>query len=250
MERGILMGELVQAIQKTIDSREVAEMLEIKHYKILEKLEGRSDSKKKGIIEILADHQLVVSEYFILSSYKDSSGRENKCYLFTRLGCDFIANKFQGEKGILFSAIYVKKFAELENTNKESQNLLDQKKQLNYHLEVLKEQNEKINEIMYHIDDFKNSVPLYSIECKELQALVRKVGIKVLGGYKSPAYSDNSLRGKVYRDIQHQLKREFGVERYEAIKRCQFEIAKKIIEEYKAPTVLINSISFFNSKVS
>ena len=97
-----------------IDSREVAEMLESKHYKILEKLEGTKDSKTKGIIPILAAHDFVVSNYFIESSYKDKSGKENKCYLCTKLGCDFLANKFTGEKGILFTAKYVERFNEYE----------------------------------------------------------------------------------------------------------------------------------------
>ena len=59
---------------------------------------------------------MVFSDYFILSSYKDSSGKENKCYNVTKLGCDFLANKFTGEKGIIFTALYVKKFDEMEKS--------------------------------------------------------------------------------------------------------------------------------------
>lgn len=103
----------------TIDTVEISEMLEMKHYKILEKLEGTKDGKTKGIIKILTDHNFVVSEYFIESTYKDKSGKENKCYLCTKLGCDFLANKFTGEKGILFTAKYVKKFNEMEQQIKQ-----------------------------------------------------------------------------------------------------------------------------------
>lgn len=98
----------------TIDSREVAEMMEMKHYKILEKLEGTKDGKTKGIIPVLTAHDFVVSDYFIESTYKDDSGKENKCYLCTKIGCDFLANKFTGEKGILFTAKYVKRFDDME----------------------------------------------------------------------------------------------------------------------------------------
>ena len=101
----------------TIDSSEVAEMLETSHSKITRKLEG--DKTHKGIIPVLSEAQLGVSEYFIESSYKDNSGKTNKCYLLTRLGCNFIANKFTGEKGILFTAKYVKRFNEMENKLKE-----------------------------------------------------------------------------------------------------------------------------------
>ena len=36
------------------------------------------------------------------------------CYEVTKIGCDFLANKFTGEKGILFTAKYVKRFNEME----------------------------------------------------------------------------------------------------------------------------------------
>ena len=100
----------------TITSLEVAEMMETEHYKIIRKLEGSKD--RKGIIQILTETQMGVSDYFIPSTYRDSTGKENKCYRITRLGCDFLANKFTGEKGILFTARYVKRFHEMEEALK------------------------------------------------------------------------------------------------------------------------------------
>jgi len=54
-----------------------------------------------------------------ISFYKDASGKENKCYEVTRIGCDFLANKSTGEKGVLFTARYVKRFNEMENQTKQ-----------------------------------------------------------------------------------------------------------------------------------
>lgn len=102
----------MQKIEYTLNTLEVAEMLETGHWQLLRKLEG--DKKVKGVIPILTDNNFVVSDYFIPSTYKDASGKENKCYQVTRLGCDFLANKFTGEKGILFTARYVKRFHEME----------------------------------------------------------------------------------------------------------------------------------------
>lgn len=56
-----------------------------------------------------------VTDYFIKSTYKTEQNKEMPCYQVTRLGCDFLANKFTGEKGVLFTARYVKKFHEMEN---------------------------------------------------------------------------------------------------------------------------------------
>lgn len=96
----------------TITSLEIASMMGVKHYQILEKLEGTKTVK--GIIPILTDHNFVVSEYFIESSYVDASGKNNKMYHCTKMGCDFLANKFTGEKGIIFTAKYVAKFNKME----------------------------------------------------------------------------------------------------------------------------------------
>ena len=113
---------------------------------------------------------------------------------------------------------------------------------------ALKEQKEKIAQVENRVDKLEEDMPLLQIDCKEIQALVRKKGIEALGGYRSIAYNDNSLRGKVYSDIQQQIRREFGVVRYEAIKRSQLEMAKEIIINYKAPLVLENEIKLLNDQ--
>jgi len=100
---------------KTIPSYEVAKMMGKEHWEVLRMLEGSKD--RKGIIEVLEDDpQLVVVDYFIMSTYDDAKGETRKCYECTKLGCDMLANKMTGEKGILFTAKYVKKFNEMENS--------------------------------------------------------------------------------------------------------------------------------------
>lgn len=109
----------------TIDSREIAGMLEIEHSKVLRKLDG--ERGRKGYIGILNQAQMGVVNYFIESSYLDAKGEKRKCYLCTKLGCDFLANKFTGEKGVLFTAKYVKKFNQMESVIKNNQLALENK---------------------------------------------------------------------------------------------------------------------------
>lgn len=108
------MNEL-QPNAATIDSREIAQMMERQHYEVLRMLEGYEKLNIVGIIPVLStDSRTNVSDYFIQSSYKDKSGKENKCYLCTKMGCELLANKLTGKKGILFSARYVKAFNEMQ----------------------------------------------------------------------------------------------------------------------------------------
>jgi Rha family phage regulatory protein len=110
-------------IEQTITTLEIAEMMGMRHDRVLRKLEGQDVRGKhtEGIIEILTHHNLGASDYFIPSTYKDESGKENKCYKVTKLGCDFLANKFNGEKGIVFTARYVKRFTDMEKAIKKPQ---------------------------------------------------------------------------------------------------------------------------------
>ena len=92
--------------------------MEISHRDVLNKLQGTTDKKgyvkQVGIIPTLSKANFLLADYFIESTYLDAQTKPRKCYLVTKLGCDFLANKFTGEKGILFTAKYVKRFNEME----------------------------------------------------------------------------------------------------------------------------------------
>lgn len=71
--------------EKAISSLEVAEMMETEHWKVLRKLEGQEKDGKHipGIVEILGDNNIVVTDYFIKSSYLDVQGKDRPCYMIT-----------------------------------------------------------------------------------------------------------------------------------------------------------------------
>ena len=130
----ITRKENLEKNMKTISTIEVAEMMEVEHKLILRKLDGRENDNKhiKGYVEILADNQMVVSDYFIPSTYKDASGKENKCYNVTKMGCEFLANKFTGEKGVVFTAKFVKRFHEMEEVIREGQEFIGNSEKQSY----------------------------------------------------------------------------------------------------------------------
>ncbi len=87
------------------DSREVAEKIERQHKELLRTI--------RGYCEILTESKIAPSEYFVPAEYKDSTGRKLPCYLITKKGCDMIANKLTGKKGVLFTAAYVTAFEKM-----------------------------------------------------------------------------------------------------------------------------------------
>ncbi|TAN63540.1 hypothetical protein WS9_014910, partial [Paraclostridium sordellii 8483] len=65
----------------------------------------------------------------------------------------------------------------------------------------------------------------------------------------SKAYNNKSLRAKVYSDIHRQLKREFDVNSYKAIKRRYLNEVIDIVENYKSTIALNEQISMLNNQV-
>ena len=93
-------------------------------------------------------------------------------------------------------------------------------------------------------------MPLLALECQRITWAKNNKIIPLMGGKSSPAYRDRSLRTKVYKDLDKQLKREFGVDTYKAIKRNQCNLAVKIIEAYKLPMFLKEEIDAENAQMS
>ena len=231
-------------LQQTISTLEIAEMMECNHRDIMRKIEGAKD--RKGFIQIIAEAQMGVSDYFIPDTYKDASGKENKCYAVTKMGCDFLANKFTGEKGILFTARYVKRFRDMEAIITEKKSPIQL---LELELAALKEVDQKVDAVNDDLQRFKLDMPILGLECDRITAAVRRQGVHCLGGKEAPAYKDRSLRGKVYHDIYQELKRQFGVESYKAIKRGQADLAVGIVEAYTLPIVLADQVEAANEQM-
>lgn len=102
---------------QTITTLEIAEMMGVAHWQVLRKLDGREAKGKhmRGYVEILADNHLVASDFFVPATYLSEQNKEMPCYKVTKMGCEFLANKFTGEKGVLFTAKYIKRFHEMED---------------------------------------------------------------------------------------------------------------------------------------
>ena len=98
------MNEII--VKQTLDSREVAEMMDTRHDNLIKKIDN--------INKDLTDLNFKVSEYWIEKTYKDASGKENRGLEITRKGCEFLANKTTGKKGNVFTYKYIERFHAME----------------------------------------------------------------------------------------------------------------------------------------
>ena len=99
------MQNLVSEIVQTISSREVAEMMEVQHKHLLEKIDK--------INEDLVAENLATKKYWIESTF-ENRGKQYREYQVTKLGCEFLAHKSTGTKGNIFTARYMDRFEQME----------------------------------------------------------------------------------------------------------------------------------------
>lgn len=102
-------AELIKYLdnQKVIDSRDVAKMIGKFHKNLIRDI-------RRYINDLTTGSKLSPLDFFIESTYEDAKGETRECYLLTKQGCEFVANKLTGKKGTIFTATYVSLFNEYE----------------------------------------------------------------------------------------------------------------------------------------
>lgn len=123
--------------QEAMDSRDVAKMIGKNHRDLMRDI-------RRYINDMEMSAKLRPSDFFIESSYVDSMHREKPCYLLTKQGCEFVANKLTGKKGTIFTATYVGLFNEYQKEHNEvleghllKDELAIRKGELEYHRDYL-----------------------------------------------------------------------------------------------------------------
>lgn len=199
--------------------------IEGKHYICLE------DGEKREFVD---HHQI-----------DDGSKKASKLYLWTEKGAFLHAKSLNTDTAW---EVYDRLVDNYFEKPKAVPMTTDQKIQLLAQGNV--ELTEKVNSIDKDLQEFKQDMPLLALECQRITWAKNNKIVPLMGGKSSPAYRDRSLRTKVYKDLDKQLKREFGVDTYKAIKRNQCNLAVKIIEAYKLPMFLKEEIDAENAQVS
>lgn len=92
--------------RKVVDSRDVAQMVGRNHNELMKSIRTYAQYLNEGEIPLV--------DFFIESNYVDIKGQTRPNYLITKKGCDMIANKLTGKKGVLFTAAYVTAFEDMQ----------------------------------------------------------------------------------------------------------------------------------------
>ena len=141
-------------------------------------------------------------------------------------------------------------FIQIEKKYKKNQKDMTTSEKIHLLAQGNVELEKKIDGVRQELEDFKKTLPLLPADADRINADVNKRVVCALGGKESNAYHNNSLRGKVFSDIWHELKRQFGVTRYKDIRREQFADAIAVVDDYELPMALQEQIKNCNAQMN
>ena len=112
------------------------------------------------------------------------------------------------------------------------------------HMELQQE----VDSIKKDMESLKMDLPILPVEEDRITSAVKRKGLAVMGGKTSNVYRDKSIRRKVYQGIYANLKYNFQIKTYRALKRSQVDKAIDIINNYQPPYVLAEQIDSANAQ--
>ena len=223
------MNNLVQAVNEeivTMTSLEVVEL--INNFR---KEEGNEVLKRHDVLlrdidnEIEALKSLKIDAHnFVETSYKDTWNRDKRCYQMNKSGIMQMLNK----ESALVRYKTQQYIENLENRLKQPAKALSAMELLKLQYQALESHEQRFEKIEERLD----SLEINPHQKRAIQKAKSKRVLELLGGRKSVAYKNASLRAKVYADMGRQYNNYFDISEYAYTPRNRFKEALELISSY------------------
>lgn len=219
----------------TLDSREVAEMVEKNHSHLLRDIETYK--------QYLGESKIGFTDFFTPSTYTSNQNKVLPNYQITKKGCEFIAHKLTGQKGTIFTATYINRFHEMEEKLHEPPKPLSPMEQLKLQYEVLDDHDNRLQTL-------EDTMTINYRHQQDLQNKVKSIAVTVLKGLNSNAYKDNSIRGKVFAAIWRDYKDYMGVGSYKDTPKKDVAKGFEYLEKWQPSGKLLKEVEDCNNQIN
>lgn len=112
-------GRMNKQIEQTLDSREVAKMVGKDHKNLIRDIRSYIEQINESNSRLDNGLKIEPVDFFRETTYRDGKGETRPSFDITKKGCEFIAHKLTGIKGTEFTARYINRFHDMENTIRE-----------------------------------------------------------------------------------------------------------------------------------
>lgn len=191
---------------EVVDSREVAEMTGKPHNDLMKSIRNYAEIINAG------DFSLV--DFFIPNSYTDSKGETRPCYLLTKKGCDMVANKMTGEKGVLFTAAYVTAFEKMREALTEKKPMT-QAELILAQSQLMVEQERRLTALESRFDRTENTMQktmnIFSAPACEADDWCEKMNHEINTIVEQYGLNHQTFRSELYTQVEQEAGVDIGV---------------------------------------
>lgn len=191
------------------------------------------------------------TEFFTESEYVDKANRQKPCYNVTKKGCEFIANKLTGVKGTEFTAKYINRFHDMEDTIKNGYAIAD----LSLELQAIFAHDKKIQIVEQRVDKLENTMNIDYAQQKQLKNFANEVVVSALGGKEARAYryrdeDGSKISSQCFSRFWHDFNDYFNINAYANLPRVKFNEALEYINRWQPPTNMQLQIGRINREIA
>lgn len=194
-------------------------------------------------IDLLKKDVRNFAQMFSESSIPDSYGRPRRIYYLNRDGFSLLAMGFTGTKALQFKLAYIEAFNEMEDSLRQHPQPLTLPEQI----QIIAQ---GYDGLAKDVEDIKNRMGLPGNMAHTFSKRRNAKVIEVLGGKKSNAYEDKTVRSRVYRALFSSYCETFNQDRYNDLPMKDFDKALAFIENWYPPFELQQVIQDANAQMT
>lgn len=216
--------------QAVTTSLQVAKSFEKQHKNVLQSIQN------------LAAENSATRNMFVEGTYVNR-GKEYPMVYMNRDGFSLLAMGFTGAKALRFKLAYIEAFNEMEDNLRQHPQPLTLPEQI----QIIAQ---GYDGLAKDVEDIKNRMGLPGNMAHTFSKRRNAKVIEVLGGKKSNAYEDKTVRSRVYRALFSSYCETFNQDRYNDLPMKDFDKALAFIENWYPPFELQQVIQDVNAQMT
>lgn len=216
--------------QAVTTSLQVAKSFEKQHKNVLQSIQN------------LAAENSATRNMFVEGTYVNR-GKEYPMVYMNRDGFSLLAMGFTGAKALQFKLAYIEAFNEMEDNLRQHPQPLTLPEQI----QIIAQ---GYDGLAKDVEDIKNRMGLPGNMAHTFSKRRNAKVIEVLGGKKSNAYEDKTVRSRVYRALFSSYCETFNQDRYNDLPMKDFDKALVFIENWYPPFELQQVIQDANAQMT
>lgn len=180
---------------------------------------------------------------FGLSSYKDSTNRTLSKYIITENGFTMLAMGYTGKEAMRFKEMYINEFNRMRD-QLNNNSLMGASREL----QAIFLLDQRFQDHGTRIEHLENRTTIEFSQQKQLQKAGRSRVTGILGGKKTTAYQDRSLRSRVYSALWNDYQDYFEINSYCNTYKKDFDTGLAYVPKWTPPTNLMREIEAANGQ--